>query len=81
MANQPSGAGVGIHDWARSFHGLSAEPFSKEVSDVLLAPVDPRDVEIKPGTCTSKLGPWRHADATITQTASFTFLKSNIDVY
>jgi len=36
-------------DWARSFHGLSTEPFSKEAADVLLAPVDPEDVEIKPG--------------------------------
>jgi len=35
-------------DWARSFHGLSTEPFSKEAADVLLAPVDPEDVEIKP---------------------------------
>lgn len=37
-------------DWARSFHGLSTEPFSKEAADILLAPVDPEDVEIKPGT-------------------------------
>ncbi|CAZ80074.1 unnamed protein product [Tuber melanosporum] len=35
-------------DWARSFHGLSTEPFSKEAADVLLAPVNPEDVEIKP---------------------------------
>lgn len=35
-------------DWARSFHGLSTEPFSKEAADILLAPVDPEDVEIKP---------------------------------
>ncbi|RMZ81347.1 hypothetical protein DV738_g2247, partial [Chaetothyriales sp. CBS 135597] len=35
-------------DWSKSFHGLSAQPFSKEIADILLAPVDPEDVEIKP---------------------------------
>lgn len=36
-------------DWSRSFFGLSAEPFPKEVADVLQAPLEPLDVEIKPG--------------------------------
>jgi Mitochondrial genome maintenance MGM101 len=35
-------------DWTKSFHGLSVQPFSKEAADVLLAPIDPGDVEIKP---------------------------------
>ncbi|RAL11718.1 putative mitochondrial genome maintenance protein Mgm101 [Aspergillus homomorphus CBS 101889] len=35
-------------DWTRSFHGLSAEPFPKEAADILLAPTDPEEVEIKP---------------------------------
>ncbi|KAI1619040.1 mitochondrial genome maintenance MGM101-domain-containing protein [Exophiala viscosa] len=35
-------------DWTRSFHGLSIEPFSKEAADVLMAPLSPDDVEIKP---------------------------------
>lgn len=35
-------------DWTRSFHGLSVEPFSKEAADVLMAPLSPDDVEIKP---------------------------------
>ncbi|KAA1466530.1 mitochondrial genome maintenance MGM101 [Dentipellis sp. KUC8613] len=35
-------------DWSRSYHGLSTQPFPKEVADVLLAPVDPMDVEMKP---------------------------------
>jgi len=35
-------------DWTRSFHGLSAAPFPKEAADVLLAPTDPEEVEIKP---------------------------------
>ena len=35
-------------DWTSSFHGLSVEPFKKEAADILLKPVDPEDVEIKP---------------------------------
>ena len=35
-------------DWAQSFHGLSTQPFAKEVSDVLLKPLHPDDIEIKP---------------------------------
>lgn len=35
-------------DWTTSFHGLSDAPFSKEAADVLLKPLDPNDVEIKP---------------------------------
>ena len=37
-------------DWSRSFHGLSMQPFDREISEILLAPVDPVDIEIKPGT-------------------------------
>ena len=37
-------------DWSRSFHGLSSQPFDKEITDILLASVDPTDIEIKPGT-------------------------------
>ena len=36
-------------DWSKSYFGLSTQPFPKEVSDILLAPVDPKDVEMKPG--------------------------------
>lgn len=35
-------------DWTRSFHGLSAQPFSKEAAEVLLAPLTLDDVEVKP---------------------------------
>ena len=35
-------------DWTKSFHGLSIERFDKEAADVLLAPLDEDDVEIKP---------------------------------
>lgn len=41
--------GGGPTDWSRSYHGLSVEPFAKEVADILQAPIDPLDVEIKPG--------------------------------
>jgi len=41
-------------DWSRSFHGLSSQPFDKEISEILLAPVDPVDVEVKPGTPLAK---------------------------
>jgi hypothetical protein len=37
------------NDWSKSYFGLSAEPFPKDATDILLAPVDPLDVEIKPG--------------------------------
>lgn len=47
----------GQTDWSTSFSGLSQQAFSKEVADILLAPVDPLDVEIKPGTILfAKLG-------------------------
>ncbi|OBT42172.1 hypothetical protein VE00_06828 [Pseudogymnoascus sp. WSF 3629] len=35
-------------DWAKSFHGLSAQPFSKEAADILLAEIPTDDVEVKP---------------------------------
>ncbi|OZJ05753.1 Mitochondrial genome maintenance protein MGM101 [Bifiguratus adelaidae] len=35
-------------NWSRSFHGLSVEPFPKEVAQVLMEPIPPEDIEIKP---------------------------------
>ena len=35
-------------DWARSFHGLSKEAFTKEAAEILLAPINPDDIEVKP---------------------------------
>ncbi|GAW02445.1 mitochondrial genome maintenance protein [Lentinula edodes] len=35
-------------DWSKSYHGLSEQAFAKEVAEVLMAPVEPLDVEIKP---------------------------------
>lgn len=40
--------GDGTVNWSRSFSGLSQQPFSKEASEILMAPIDPMDVEIKP---------------------------------
>ncbi len=37
-------------DWSKSYFGLSVQPFPREVAETLLAPVDSKDVEIKPGT-------------------------------
>ena len=42
-------------DWSRSYHGLSTQPFPTEVADILLAPIDPLDIEMKPGTSFCKL--------------------------
>ena len=36
-------------DWSRSYHGLSLEPFPKETANILQAPLNPEDIEIKPG--------------------------------
>ncbi|KAJ3854932.1 mitochondrial genome maintenance protein [Lentinula lateritia] len=38
----------GKTDWSKSYHGLSEQAFAKEVAEVLMAPVEPLDVEIKP---------------------------------
>ncbi|EGV65090.1 hypothetical protein CANTEDRAFT_113453 [Yamadazyma tenuis ATCC 10573] len=35
-------------NWSDSFHGLGVAPFPREVSDVLLAPLNEEDIEIKP---------------------------------
>ncbi|KAK4986061.1 hypothetical protein LTR66_007993 [Elasticomyces elasticus] len=35
-------------DWTRSFHGLSASPFSPEAAATLTAPIEYDDIEIKP---------------------------------
>ena len=43
-----TGDGTGS-DWSKSYFGLSSEPFPKEVAEILQAPLDPNDVEIKPG--------------------------------
>lgn len=39
----------GATDLSRSYSGLSVQPFSKEAASVLMAPIDPLSIEIKPG--------------------------------
>lgn len=42
--------GESQYDWSKSYFGLSTQAFPKDVADVLLAPLDAMDIEIKPGT-------------------------------
>lgn len=54
VVSNPSGAFPqasypGGNDWSRSYHGLSTQPFEKDVADVLQAPIDSLDIEVKPG--------------------------------
>lgn len=44
-----SGGDREANDWSKSYYGLSVEAFQREIADVLLAPVDEVNIEIKPG--------------------------------
>jgi hypothetical protein len=46
--NGANGNGAANIDWSSSFHGLSTTPFSPETAAVLMQPIDPLDIEIKP---------------------------------
>lgn len=48
------------NDWSKSFHGLSSKPFDKEVAQILMRPLNVKDIEIKPGTYATfhSLGLW-----------------------
>ncbi|KAI1267893.1 mitochondrial genome maintenance protein mgm101 [Xylariaceae sp. FL1019] len=35
-------------DWTQSFHGIGTSQFSPEAANILLAPIDPMEVEVKP---------------------------------
>lgn len=35
-------------DWSKSYHGLATQAFSKEAAEILMAPVDSMDIEMKP---------------------------------
>ena len=37
-------------DWSKSYFGLSTQPFSAEVAEILQAPLNPNDIEMKPGS-------------------------------
>ncbi|KAI7874563.1 mitochondrial genome maintenance MGM101 [Lichtheimia hyalospora FSU 10163] len=46
--DQPFQEASSAQDWSRSFHGLSTQPFSREIANVLQEPIAPDDVEITP---------------------------------
>lgn len=48
-----SGGDSTANDWSKSYYGLSVEAFPREVADILLAPIDEMDIEIKPGASLS----------------------------
>ncbi|KAG6003144.1 hypothetical protein E4U21_002298 [Claviceps maximensis] len=37
-----------VSDWANSFHGISTKPVSEEQFKMLMAPIDFKDIEVKP---------------------------------
>lgn len=49
LSDQPAEIeGVPAIDWTRSYHGLGSVAFSSEQNEILLAPIEPDDVEVKP---------------------------------
>lgn len=56
----------GATDWSKSYHGLSSQAFSKDIAEILLAPIDPLDIEMKPGMCCPRPHP-----ASFTHSASY----------
>ncbi|KAG1786266.1 mitochondrial genome maintenance MGM101 [Suillus plorans] len=44
----PAASDIGSTDWSTSYHGLSVQAFSKDIANILLAPVDDMDIEMKP---------------------------------
>lgn len=53
-----SGGDSAANDWSKSYYGLSLEAFPRETADVLLAPIDEMDIEIKPGAQLSLCFPY-----------------------
>ena len=53
-----SGGDSAANDWSKSYYGLSVEAFPREIADVLLAPIDEMDIEIKPGVSPSPCLPY-----------------------
>ncbi|KXJ97297.1 mitochondrial genome maintenance MGM101-domain-containing protein [Microdochium bolleyi] len=48
LGGAPPGQNGDTIDWSSSYHGLGTNAFPAEVSQVLMAPIDPEDVEVKP---------------------------------
>ena len=40
-------------DWSKSYYGLSSQPFAKDIAEILEKPLDPADIEMKPGAWAS----------------------------
>ena len=55
LFEQAIATGPTMTDWSRSYQGLSTHAFSKDVAEVLLAPIDPLDIEMKPGILVASL--------------------------
>jgi hypothetical protein len=49
VTESPVSSHGAVTDWSKSYSGLSTQAFPKEAADILMAPVDPLDIEIKPG--------------------------------
>lgn len=47
--DQPLEDSEHAHNWSTSFFGLSTQPFSSEIANILMEPVKAEDIEIKPG--------------------------------
>ncbi|KAG6820690.1 hypothetical protein H0H93_013209 [Arthromyces matolae] len=43
-----NGNGDTSTDWSKSYSGLAAQAFPKEAADILMGPIDPMDIEMKP---------------------------------
>lgn len=74
-STQPQAAPA-FNDWSKSFHGLSTQPFSSEIAEILQAPIDPMDIEMKPGELVV-LVPKASLTMFSPQMVSFTFPRSN----
>ena len=53
-----SGGDSAANDWSKSYYGLSVEAFPREVADILLAPIDEMDIEMKPGASLLPCSPY-----------------------
>ena len=49
QAQSPVQVQISDDDWSKSFSGLSTQRVSNEIEAILMQPVDPIDVEVKPG--------------------------------
>ncbi|KAG5338316.1 hypothetical protein E4T56_gene5379 [Termitomyces sp. T112] len=48
VSTNGNGNEVGTTDWSKSYSGLATQAFPQEVAALLMAPIDPLDIEMKP---------------------------------